>query len=436
MGEAVDVLVVGCGTAGAAVARACARRGLSVVAVDSKPLDQAGARWVNGVPGWAFDDGGLSRPTGAECHGVGHGFHMVAGFGPGKLTVPAAELYEVDMRHLVARLQRDAVQAGAALSGEEAVRQWEPDAGGAFVRTTHRTVEAKVVVDAAGLVGAPFHPPPPVPRTELCVAAQEVRAVTDVQAARCFFTDHGVPAGDTLVFTGVAGGYSIVNVRLDETHEDGPSLGILTGSIPGLGHPSGAALLRRFADEHAWVGPTRFGGSRAIPLVAPLARLDEGPLVRIGDAARQVFAAHGSGIGAQLVGAAMLADVLATGGRPFDWSVRWQRRFGGQFCGSVAFARFSRQLGPEALRELFASGLMAPSAAGRTLAQEPLGVDARDLPHLPGMLRGMLRAPGWLRRLGPVGAQMARLEWHHRRYPDRPEAVAGWARRRDALLAG
>ena len=51
----VDVAIVGAGTAGAAAAALCAQRGLSVVCLDSKPLDGAGARWLNGVPLSAFD---------------------------------------------------------------------------------------------------------------------------------------------------------------------------------------------------------------------------------------------------------------------------------------------------------------------------------------------------------------------------------------------
>jgi len=427
----LDVFVVGTGTAGAAVARACARAGLSVVAIDRSPLHEAGARWLNGVPAWAFDAADVPQPEGAELRGSGHPFHMVAGYGPGRVTVPSAELLDVDMRHLVARLQSDARAAGARLCGGESATAWEPDDAGATIRTSHGTYRARVVVDASGLKGVPFAPPPEVPREELCVAAQQARTVTDRGAAERFFTDHGVPPGDTLCFTGVAGGYSIVNVRLD-AHRD--VLYILTGSIPAAGHPSGVQLLDRFVQQHAWVGERLFGGSRAIPLLPPLARLDDGPLVRIGDAGRQVFAAHGSGIGAQLVAARMLADTLAEGATLWDFTRRWQKSRGGQFCGSVAFARFSRSLSPDDLRDLFASGLMAPGATGRTLSQRRPGLGRADLPDLPKMLLGAVRAPRWLARLAPVAGRMARLELHHSRFPADPARLDEWAQRRDLLL--
>jgi len=434
MSHDVDVFIIGLGTAGAAVARACARKGLSVVGVDANPLVDAGARWLNGVPAWTFDEADVPRPTGEELAGEGHTFHMVAGWGPGKVTVPSAELLEVDMRHLIPRLQGDALTAGARLKGEERARAWEmlpKEEGGAVVRTSHGTYSARVVVDASGLKGVPFAPAPPVPRHELCVAAQQVRELTDLDAARRFFDGHGVASGDTLCFTGVTGGYSIVNVRLDL---DRGVVNILTGAIPGAGHKSGPQLITDFVERHDWVGAPRFGGSRAIPLMPPLARLDEGPLVRVGDSGRQVFAAHGSGIGAQLIAARQLADVLADGGTPWDYTVQWQKKWGGHFCGSVAFARFSRSLEPEALRDLFASGLMAPAATGRTLAQRRMGLGPADLPDLPRMLMGAFRAPGWLGKLAPVASAMARLELHHTRFPSTPAGITSWERHRNKLL--
>jgi len=426
-----DVMVIGLGTAGAAVARACSLGGLTVVGVDALPLNRAGAHWLNGVPRQAFTDADLAPPSGEELAGAGHPFHMVAGFGPGRVTVPSEQLLDVDMRHLVARLQAGARAAGARLRGEEKALDWEPDATGAIVRTTHHIYRARVVIDASGMKGVPFHPAPPVPPSEICVAAQEVRQLADPDAAAAFFSGHGVQPGDTLCFTGVSGGYSIVNVRVD-LHAN--RVNLLTGGIPGAGHQSGVQLLNEFVQSNPWVGERLFGGARPIPLMPPLPRFDDGPLVRIGDSARLVFAAHGSGIAAQLVAARMLADTLTSGGTPWDFSRTWQRRLGGHFCSALAFARFSRNLTPEDLRELFRSGLMAPGATGRTLAQKRPGLGREDLPDLPKMLMGAIRAPHWLARLAPVAGQMARMELHHSRYPSDPSRVEAWGKQRDALL--
>jgi glycine/D-amino acid oxidase-like deaminating enzyme len=77
-----DVAVVGAGTAGAAVAAFAAERGLSVVCIERRALADAGARWVNGVAGWMFDEAGLARPSGDELIAEGGAFHLIAGFGP------------------------------------------------------------------------------------------------------------------------------------------------------------------------------------------------------------------------------------------------------------------------------------------------------------------------------------------------------------------
>ena len=424
------MLVAGAGTAGAATARACARRGLSVLCLERGPLDQAGARWVNGVPAWAFDAAGLPRPAAPEVRGAGDRFHMVAGWGPTRVTVDAAGLLDVDMRLLVARLQRDAVAAGATLRGGCAVTGFSPLRPGARVHTTDGDVRARVVVDATGLAGANLAGAPRPPRAELCAAAQEVRAISDPQAARDWCRAQDVAPGETLCFTGIAGGYSIVNVRVEVGGVD-PHVSILTGSIPADGQPGGQALLDRFAAEHAWVGPTTFGGSRAIPLTPPAASLAEGPLVTLGDASSQVFAAHGSGIAAGMIAAGQLAELLEQGATPWDWNVRWQRTWGALVAPANHFARFSRSLDAGELRAVMASGLMPPGLARQTLLQHPARPRPADLARL---LRGASRERAIARRFLPVVTTMLRLERMYRRYPRRAGAVSAWAARRDRLL--
>ncbi len=430
-----DVVVVGAGTAGAAVARACARAGLTVVCMDRGRLDQAGARWVNGVPAWCFEQGELDLPVWPERRGGGGVFHMVAGWGPERLSFPTEGHLEVDMRLLVARLQREAVAAGATLRGEVAVTGWDLTGGregGALVHTADGTIETRWVVDAAGLKGASRFAgaPRPVPATELCVAAQEVRDVVDVAGAQAFLARAGAGEGEASVYTGVAGGYSIVNVQVHLHGEDGPTVSILTGSIPGLGHASGVSLLQDFVASQPWIGPRRFGGSRAIPLVPPLASLADGPLIRVGDAGRQVFAAHGSGIGAQLVLAAQLAEVLAAGGTGWDWNVQWQRRWGGLMCASVIFARFSRSLDPTTLADLFNTGMLSPGLAEAGLSQRPMVPTLGDVLTIA---RGAPRAPEIVLKMAPIVVRMWRVERHHRWYPHEPDGLARWVAHRDEL---
>ena len=356
----VDVAIVGAGTSGAAAAALCARRGLSVVCIDRRPLDQAGARWVNGVHTRFFEEAGIAPPKGDELVGRGVPFHLFAGHGPERLVVRDHDLLEVDMRKLVARLQELGRRAGVTFLEETTV----DGVGAGALRTSSGPVEARWVVDASGLAGARLLGAPPVPPKDLCVAAQEVRDVTDRAGVRDFYATHGATLGEVICFTGVAGGYSIVNVRADETH-----VAILTGSIPALGHPAGVALLEGFVAAQPWVGPRRFGGSRAIPLRRSRDQLAVGAVALLGDAGCQVFPAHGSGIGPGLVAAHVLAEALAEGDGLAGYAVQWQRRFGGLHAAYDLFRRFSQELDVEDLRRMIGSGLMDSMAVRAGLEQ-------------------------------------------------------------------
>ncbi|MEZ4372346.1 MAG: hypothetical protein R3B07_16085 [Polyangiaceae bacterium] len=355
-----DVCIIGAGTAGAAVALQCARLGLSTVAIDRRSLESAGAHWVNGVALTAFDRAGIPRPRAPELRG-GHGkFHLVCGWGPERLSLSDECVVEVDMRHLVSRLQREARAAGAELrSGVRAAR-----VAGETLHTDQGSIDARFFVDASGLRGLDVLRIPEVPRDDLCAAAQEVRVVTDRAAAERYFQEHGAAPNETLCFTGVAGGYSILNLRL---HAD--EVSILTGSLPSLGHASGKRLLDDFVASQAWVGERIFGGARAIPLRAPSGELARGNVAAIGDSVSQVFAAHGSGIAVQLESSKILAEALAAGDLG-AYSRRWQERFGLTFRVYDWFRRFSQTLTPEELAGLMRSGLLDEKSVLAGLHQE------------------------------------------------------------------
>lgn len=380
MSPLYDVIVVGGGSAGSAVARATARAGLSTVLLEKGALDDAGAGWVNGVHGRSFDEAGVARPEaperratrpleGVTDHGPHH-FHLVAGWGPDRLSFTDTGVLEVDMRLLNRRLRQEARDAGAELRSDTRVISLDdrPHIAHGALRTSRGDMRAKVIVDATGLGGF-FRPDKPRP-ADICAAAQGVYRVQDRAAAYAWFDSQQASPGDTVCFTSVAGGYSIVSARLEEG-EHGPELSVLTGSLPALGHPSGLALRNAFVASHAFVGPMIFGGQAPIPLHRPRLRLafEAGStrLVRVGDAAGLVYAAHGSGIGAQLIAAQMLAEDLAAHGPNgvFRFQRRWHRRFLAEFAAADTFRRLSAKLDGRALGFLMRHGLMPKSLVAR-----------------------------------------------------------------------
>lgn len=418
------MVVVGAGTAGAAAALACARAGLRTACVDRRDLAEAGARWVNGVVASAFDDAEIPRPAGEERRGGGHAFHIVSGWGPKRIVIREHDVLEVDMRLLVERLQRLAREAGATFTGGVRIGAFD----GRALETSEGRLSARWFVDATGLAGARLLEQPKVLRGDLCAAAQEVRAVRDPVAARAFFADNDVAPGDTLCFTGISGGYSIVNVRLDGDH-----VSILTGGIPAGGHKSGRELVDDFVREQPWIGEVIFGGARPIPLRRPLDRLASDNVALIGDAACQVFSAHGSGIGAGMVAARLLADALASDAGPHAYAHAWQRRYGGLFAAYDLFRRFSETLGPAELDVLMDSGLLDETTARAGLEQRFPKLVATSLPGKVGGLWKARRVAGAFARLG---ARMASAMALYARYPADPAGVPAWSARAERLLDG
>jgi flavin-dependent dehydrogenase len=422
--ETVDIAVIGAGTAGALAAARLAALGRSVLLLDAGDLEQAGARWVNGLP-----EGELARlgvpPPEPEHKST---FHLVAGWGPQRVTVRDAPIVDHDMRWLVGALHAQAREAGAALRGRAGVAGVSEDSGGVTVRLRDGgEIRASLVVDAAGMTGPTGRAPCPPHR--ICAAAQEIRALADPEAASDWLDRHGAKPGETLSFAGVAGGYSIVNVRVEL--EPQPLVALLTGSIPALGHAPGIALLKRFIQDHPWVGALRFGGARPIPLTAAEPIVAQGRIVRLGDAARMVYATHGSGIAMGMRAADLLARTLAEGVDPWDFNVRFQRDAGAVIAASAAVAAWTARLDLAAVRSLVVTGLMHPALIADGLRQLPPRL---DLAALPDLAAAAARRPDLAASMAPTLLAAARLQAHQHRYPSTPERVPAWHAARHRLL--
>ncbi|MEZ4247728.1 MAG: FAD-dependent oxidoreductase [Polyangiales bacterium] len=417
-----DLIVAGAGSAGAALAWMAASRGLRVLVLDRRPLERAGATWINDVPGWMFDEAGVARPSGDERHESATTHFFAGEAKPGDVPmrkVRPKEFLGVDMRALVARLQNAARDAGAELVGEEAVRAVAPSGHEVRVTTGSTTYVARHFVDASGLAGVDALGPHHATPRDTCVASQEVRHVRDLDAARAYFDERGAKDGDVLLYAGVAGGYSILNVR-----RHGDRVFLLSGTIPADGHPSGRHVVDDFVRRHDFLGEREFGGARAIPLVYPRPIVARGRVAALGDAAGQVFSAHGSGVGTGLVAARMLDDALTTGDLR-HYQRAFQRRFGLQLATQDLFRRFTQDLSLEETSAMLGEGVLSDAFLMRVLAQRAPRPDL-------GLLRGarvLARRPALARRLGRVAGQVAQVAALYVRMPDEPRSQDRWAAR-------
>ncbi len=434
-----DVVVVGAGSAGACAALHLAESGRSVAVIDRSHLHDAGASWLNGIAPWMFERAGIAIPRSPERKSSGAAFHLLDFAGRGGVTVLENPLLQVDMRALVARLQARAMAAGAEfhtgarigpvmcldLAKGERLHALEVDVGGKRVR-----YEAALFVDAAGFSGvlrskiSAFREAcPRLSRDDVCSAAQEVRRIGNLSGARSFLERAGANSGDAVGYMGRDGGYStlVVTVDLEEGTVD-----LLSGAIASSGFRSGPRILADFVAEESWIGEVVFGGSGAIPLRRPYDCFVAPGVALVGDAAAQVFPAHGSGVGTGLVAGRMLAEAVGGDADPgrleslWSYQKRYMREIGSVSAAYDVFRRLSQSLTPEEIAALLDSGLMTAASSRSALTQEMPAVDAA---LLIATLRGVARAPRLALRLGPTILRMQAVHRFYKRFPANPSAA-------------
>lgn len=400
-----QVCILGGGTAGSAVARFASEAGLAVLCVDQRARDRAGAQWVNGIPNWTWDAVGLDKPMAPELRGNSQRFHLVAGMQGPRISVEGHKSQEIDMRFLAKRLREGAESAGAEFLFDTKVK----DVVDGIVHCDDLQIESEFVIDATGLGGRNLLGNEKVGKMDICAAAQEVRTC-DAEAGLEFFENNGAKEHEALCFSGVAGGFSILNVHLK-----GGLINILTGSIPGEGQPSGRKMLDDFVATHSWIGERKFGGSAAIPIRRPFDTLAMGRIAAVGDAACQVFPAHGSGITPQLLAAKILATNIANGNGVQGYEREYQQTWGGLSASYDVFRKFSQRLSLEDLAGLMEAGIMTPETSRTAIEQRLPEVPTPS--QLKDYARGLSKQPALARQLLKVAATMLAVRQLYRVYP-------------------
>jgi flavin-dependent dehydrogenase len=421
--RAFDAVVVGAGSAGSAAARALALRGLRVALVDARPLERSGARWVNFVPGWMFDEAGLTRPTSPELRGGGGRFTVsVDGT---QLSVAENPCLGVDMRGLVGRLQADASAAGVVLLGGTRLAGLEMQGGRAVaLKTSAGRLRAALFVDATGTNGALRREVPALAKScpalaagDLCSAAMEVREVLDPDAAAAWRARYGLAPDEVLSRPAVAGGYSVMNLAVDA---EGHEAELLTGALVGGPGASGPALVDRLCAEHPWIGPVRFGGAGLIPVRRPYSRLVAPGIALVGDAACMVFPAHGSGVGFGLLAARTLAESVDAADPGNErglnrYAAAFLRRWGGTLAAYDLFRRLTERLDASAQGALIRAGVVSAASMRRGLDQRLPYPGPDDVAAFASVVT---RVPRLAARAALVVARMPALVAAYGAYPE------------------
>lgn len=406
--------------------------------LDARPLGESGARWVNAIPDWMFDESGVSAPTERpELRAKVRRHVMVDPTWTHRVVLEGSPVLFVDMRYLVERVQRAALAAGARASGEEPVRDLLFDGDRVVgVRTARGEHRAPLVVDASGLAGAVRAKVPalrerwPAPKGgDVCSAAQEVRAIADRAGAARWLAEHGA-VGDALGVIGLDGGFS---TRLVQVHLDRDEVEILTGVIAERGRASGQELVDEFVRENAWVGEKLFGGSGAIPLRRPYDKLAARGVALVGDAGCQVFPAHGSGVGAGMIAAKLLAESLSLGELegPRAYERAFHRTLGARLAAYDVFRRMSQGLSRDDIATMLSSGLFSEENFSAGLAQKMPDLGPSGLAQIA---LAAARAPSLAVRLMPAVLRMQAVHLWYQGFSGRRPLHGPWSRAARALV--
>lgn len=444
----VDVAVLGAGTSGANVAYQLAAQGSSVVLVERRALDEGGAQWHNGLLDWQVARAHLPLPAPPERVSDGGALHLFDPDGRRGVTVTHNPVPSVDMARLGARLRRLGAEAGVEM-WERASDLEVEERDGRIVALDLRAapvggapvplrLEAALFVDASGRRGALRRESsvlhrwcPPVRKDELCSASDSHLRIGDTDGAKRFLNRFGVEAGDAVNVVGTNGGFSTRSIKVAEDFEH---VSVLVGCLADGRHGHAPAMLAAVRAQEPWIGEPVQSGTGVISLRRPYARLTAPGLALVGEAAGQVFPAHGSGIGVGLIAGRVLAEAVAGADDPGDEAVLWgyqarfQRELGGLLAAYDGLRRLSSALGGEGVRTMLRAGLVTERMTHSGLDQRWDAVPVAELPALASRLARHPRlAATMLPRL--AGAQGA--EAMGRRHPATIDerALARWDRR-------
>ena len=443
-------MVVGAGTAGAHAAGLLAAQGRSVLLLERRSFDRGGAHWLNGVVDWQFAQAGVAPPAGAERVGGDNAVHMRTPYDEPGVVVRDSPVVGVDMALLGARLRSRAVAAGVEVSDGVGALSPVEHAGRVVAVETERAsdgsslrAEAALFVDASGWRGALRSRSSvlarwcrPVAPTERCSAADVILSLADVDGARRQLDRWGAVPGDAVNVLGSAGGFSTRSVTVAD---DFSHVRVLVGCLADGRHGPAPRMLDELRSAMTWIGDRIHGGAGLIPLRRPFPRFTAPGLALVGDAAGQVFPAHGSGVGMGLLAGSVLAEVLDSAEDPGDEMSLWryqhefQRRFGPDLAFYDGFRRYSSAIGSGGVRALLRSGLLSERLARGGLNQ------TRSLPRpgdLPAMLAGAARAPWAALGVAAASARCSAAALVAARHPVEPDlrALAAWDRRLATLV--
>lgn len=444
-----DVVVAGAGPAGCLLARDLARSGCSVALCDPRGPESLGRGVIVELEDGACEATGVEPLRQDEIPYHGRAFRMLTPDGRRAFDVqgglPATAIY---LDRFCRRLLERAVDAGVDFRpGWRAERprvEGEAVTGARFAAPEGPVeLSSRLLVDATGfaaalldrleLPGAELGDDP----RDVVLAGTRLSRVDPDEAARAVREGR---QGDEEVWTwlGRLGnystelrhlslerglGYMLVGCKADRRVELlGEALAAGLAGIGAVGRPIHGA------DAHIRIGHTRH-------------RLAWDGFAVVGEAARMVVPATGSGVASSLLAASLLARIARVALKTGDvtcaalhpWAANWHRHRGALQAGLDAIRIAYDQLPPRHAAAFVGSGLTGAEdvVAGTTCDLPPLTVRSTLR-----RVRAVGRSPGLVPPIARTGTLATAIVAHHQRYPKRwdRERVERWGRWSDRLF--
>jgi geranylgeranyl reductase family protein len=427
MKNAYDIVIVGCGMAGALAGLAALREGLSVCIIERRQRKYIGKKicgelmpqktleWLKNEFNIVIDHyplKGLAISSRLE-HSLCDSSSMVCIEEP-LCTIDRWQFGQVMMKELLERgadLLHDTAKGplyGHCING---------------VKTQNFTIYGTVTIDCSGIsstVWRKLHSPTNRTTPHFGIAYKE-----DVVLAEPLSLDYALLVFDKTV---IPSGYMWLFPK-SET--------LLNTGVGGLirGHADLKDVLRKTLAAHLVIGERFNGGVGVLPLELTVSSLVYPGLLVCGDAACQVNPLTGEGIAPALMAGYQAGKVAAQAVHNNDVSVSgmWQYNCAlsaqhGMFCAFSVLRDFLMSLSGEELTFLLKNMITSESLAQLEKDWSPSTQDKMTI------FLNSCRKPKLLYELYSVFRKMTKIKKMYARYPEDPEMFSDWQHRLDAFF--
>ncbi len=417
-----ELIVVGAGVAGCVTAKKAAEKGIEVLLLDKRPLDEIGNNWTNGVEKNVFKQVRID-PPGSDELALPYQKYRLQSPGGKHVDIPDAPMYDIKMRPFTRRLLDEAIKAGVEFRDNTEV-------SGPYIEKNQvhgvivdgKPILAAIVMDASGYHAAIRSK---LPRTSIVPVDVYEQIKLTAYHGQVRITEEsldvpavlGIPSDVTVSYGAWRGGYSVFSVCW---HSAQKALDILIGFDSTKYSETAKECFDNYLKKHGLKGELLFGGGGLIPIRRSIDVLVDDAFMVVGDAACMVIPIHGSGVACSMIAGNAAAKTAVYGiktenvSKDLLWSyaVEYQRKRGAMMAFYDVMRMSIEILTPEEADKLFEVA-MSPEIIASGIEGKPPKVNiASVLFHVKG-----LRHPTTFLRLLSVAIIALKVKRHYKKYP-------------------